>query len=127
MAGRPLVLLVDDEFAILAVVTELLESEGYQVATAGDGEAAWQALLEHRPDVVILDVMLPRRSGPDVVRAMRADVSLAHTPVVLMTAVPWSIEDDIAHDCVVIHKPFTVERLLGALENLLRQRPEETR
>ena len=120
MAGRPLVLLVDDEFAILAVVSELLESEGYEVITAADGEAALESLRARRPDAVVLDVMLPRRSGPEVVRAMRADPALARTPVLLMTAVPWLIDKDIAQDCLVVHKPFSVERMLGALESMLR-------
>ncbi|MEJ7727646.1 MAG: response regulator [Polyangiaceae bacterium] len=122
MARRPMVLLVDDEIAILQVVSDLLESAGYEVATASDGEAALRNLRAREPDAVVLDVMLPHKSGLDVVREMRSDPALARTPVVLMTAVPWSTDAEPAHGCVVVHKPFTVERLLGAIEGLLRER-----
>jgi DNA-binding response OmpR family regulator len=122
MAVRPTVLLVDDELAILQVVSDLLEAEGYDVATATDGGAALRSLRAREPDAVVLDVMLPHKSGLDVVREMRADPALARTPVVLMTAVPWSVDAEPTHGCVVVHKPFTVECLLGAIEGLLRDR-----
>ncbi|HYO44980.1 MAG TPA: response regulator, partial [Candidatus Limnocylindrales bacterium] len=66
------ILVVDDEPHIREVVGSYLAREGYEVRFAGDGEAALASALEHEPDLIVLDVMLPGRSGFDVLRELRA-------------------------------------------------------
>ena len=75
MAHR--ILIVDDEPNIVVPLEFLMKREGYEVAVAGDGQAALDALAERAADLVILDVMLPKLSGFEVCRRLRADPALA--------------------------------------------------
>src|SRR5438105_13928639 len=84
MAQR--ILIVDDDSDIIRVVRGYLEQAGYQTLTASDGVAALRLVRQERPDVVVLDLMLPGRSGWDVLQAIREDPLLAATPIVLLTA-----------------------------------------
>ena len=74
------ILIVDDEPNIVISLEFLLKREGYQVLVARDGEEALQAIRAHRPDLVLLDVMMPRLSGHEVCQAVRADPALAAGP-----------------------------------------------
>lgn len=84
MAGT--VLVVDDDPQIVRVVEINLTQEGYQVRTAGDGEAALAAVREERPDLVILDVTMPRMDGFEVLKRLKADPAVADIPVIMLTA-----------------------------------------
>ena len=80
------ILVVDDDPVIQKLLAVNFEMEGYRVVTAGDGEEALaQVALEH-PDAVVLDVMMPKIDGIEVVRRMRADVGTAAIPVLLLSA-----------------------------------------
>ncbi len=80
------VLIADDEPNIVISLEFLLKREGYQVLVARDGEEALQAIRAHRPDLVLLDVMMPRLSGHEVCQAVRADPALAATRILMLTA-----------------------------------------
>jgi CheY-like chemotaxis protein len=82
----PLVLCADDDPDILALLALRLERAGYRVAQAVDGEQALALARELHPDVLVLDVMMPRMSGTDVLAALRADEATAHLRVVLLSA-----------------------------------------
>jgi CheY-like chemotaxis protein len=82
----PLVLCADDERDILALLVLRLERAGYRVAQAVDGEQALELARELHPDVLVLDVMMPRLSGTDVLAALRADEATAQLRVVLLSA-----------------------------------------
>ena len=84
MAQR--ILVVDDDPQIVRLVRSYLEQAGYMVLTAGDGEAALHMLRRERPDLVILDLMLPKRDGWDVTRWLREQETLAATPLLMLTA-----------------------------------------
>jgi signal transduction histidine kinase len=84
--GRPRVLVVDDEPRNALLLQELLESRGYTVWTAADGEQGLTLAQERSPDVVLLDVMMPRLSGFDVCRRLKADQRTAMIPVLLVTS-----------------------------------------
>jgi CheY-like chemotaxis protein len=114
------VLIVDDEPAILEVVAEFARMLGHDVLTAIDGEDALKLLRARRPDVVVSDVMMPRLSGPGLRAAMSADPTLAHVPIVFMTAVHRAIGDDATK---VIKKPFDLDDLEGALREALSNAP----
>jgi two-component system sensor histidine kinase/response regulator len=84
--GAGKVLVVDDEPQNVMLLQDLLEARGYQVLTAGDGQDGLALASEHNPDVVLLDVMMPRLSGFDVCRRLKAEPSTAMIPVLLVSA-----------------------------------------
>ena len=84
MAGH--VLLIEDEPNIAEALRFILTRDGWQVSTLEDGAQALQALARLRPDVVILDLMLPGASGLDILRSLRADALTASLPVLMLTA-----------------------------------------
>ena len=125
---RPVVLVVDDEEDVVVLCRVNLEFEGYEVIEAGNGEDAIAKVREHRPDVVLLDVMLPRLDGWQVLAAIKADPELHDTPVVLLTA---RMQDDdqirgwSAGAADYITKPYSPLTLSQVLQDVLATTPEE--
>ena len=117
------ILVVDDEPDILRVVVKIMESRGHTVSTAKDGPAAIETALEVVPDVVVLDVNLPKMDGFEVCRTLKTGETTKHIPIVMMTAAYVTVEDadkgtDIGADEYVI-KPFLREVLIHNVERLL--------
>ena len=83
---RPLILAVDDEPANIALLSKLLKHLGYDVVEASDGVAALEAVAEHQPDLVCLDVMMPRLDGIGVCQQLRSQPEHAGLPILLLTA-----------------------------------------
>lgn len=116
------ILVVDDEAHIVEFVRGYLERDGYEVLTASDGDRALEIAKAARPDLVVLDVMLPRLSGFDVLRSLRSDGSTV--PVIMLTA-----RDDVidrvaglelgADDYMV--KPFEPRELVARVGAVLRR------
>jgi DNA-binding response OmpR family regulator len=116
------ILVVDDEEAILLGVGDLLASEGYRVSTARDGREALERFAADRPDLVLLDVMMPEMSGYDVCRAIRRTDPL--TPVMMLTAKAEEVDKVVglelgADDYVV--KPFGTGELTARVHAALRR------
>ena len=86
MRERPLILVVDDVPDNVEILEMRLASQGYEVATAGDGVEALEKVRELLPDLVLLDVMMPRMDGIEAVRRLKADAGLPFIPVILVTA-----------------------------------------
>jgi two-component system alkaline phosphatase synthesis response regulator PhoP len=84
MNGR--ILVVDDDKEVLRLMRAYLEDSGFEVLAAYDGESAMHTIRRENPDLVLLDLMLPDRDGWDVTRTIRADESLKHTPIIMLTA-----------------------------------------
>jgi CheY-like chemotaxis protein len=83
---------------------------------------------ERRPDLVLLDLMMPVLNGPEMMRQMRADPALADIPVVIMTALPEAVPTGEAMDHeAVLQKPFTPERLFDVVRDAVRPRTERAR
>jgi class 3 adenylate cyclase/CheY-like chemotaxis protein len=82
----PRILVVDDNPTNVDILQTRLSAHGYEVVTAGDGEAALRAVAAHQPDAVLLDVMMPKLDGVEVCRRLKADPALPFTPVILVTA-----------------------------------------
>jgi DNA-binding response OmpR family regulator len=80
------VLVADDEPHLLRLVKFRLEREGYRILTAADGDAALNVARAEQPDLCVLDVMMPKRSGFDVLRELRADERFNRTKVIMLTA-----------------------------------------
>jgi CheY-like chemotaxis protein len=106
-------LIVDDEFGITDALAPVLQDEGYVVATARNGQEALRAVAAHRPDLILLDVMMPVLDGPSTLRALRADAALADIPVVFMSALDEQVVNQIAAGFQgYLRKPFDLDRLL---------------
>jgi len=86
MRTPPRILVVDDNAANVDILRARLAANGYEILTAGDGEQALQAIREHQPDLVLLDVMMPKLDGIEVCRRVRADASIPFVPIILVTA-----------------------------------------
>jgi DNA-binding response OmpR family regulator len=123
VSGRPLVLCADDDDDILSLVTLRLERAGFDVVKVGDGDAAIAAARELRPAVVVLDVMMPRRTGLEVLAELRADPDLRDMKVILLSARVQ--ESDVARGFdagadAYLAKPFKAPDLVAEVEALLR-------
>ena len=118
------ILVVDDDRDIVRLVRSYLEKAGYQVLTAYDGESALRLLRSEKPQLLILDLMLPDRDGWDVARLVRADSTIAATPIIMLTA---RVEDN---DKIVgleigaddyITKPFNPREVVARVRALIRR------
>ncbi|HEV7581900.1 MAG TPA: two-component system response regulator TcrX [Mycobacterium sp.] len=121
--GNPInVLVVDDESVLAEMVSMALRYEGWNIATAGDGSSAIASARTQRPDVVVLDVMLPDMSGLDVLHKLREENP--QLPVLLLTAKD-AVEDRIAGLTAggddYVTKPFSIEEVVLRLRALLRR------
>ncbi len=116
------VLIADDEPNILISLEFLMKREGYQVSVARDGVEALDAIQRERPDLVLLDVMMPGKTGFDVCQAVRADESFAATKIVLLTA--KGRDTDVAKGTALgadayMTKPFSTKELAARVRELL--------
>ena len=116
------VLIADDEPNIVVSLEFLMKREGHQVVVARDGDEALAAIRRERPDLVLLDVMMPGKTGFDVCAAVRADESLAATKIVLLTA--KGRDTDVAKGTALgadayITKPFSTKELAARVRELL--------
>lgn len=121
LAEKPYVLIVDDEFGLAELLAEVLAERDYLTAIAINGELGLAMLRERRPDLVLLDLMMPVVTGGEMLRQMRADPALADIPVVLMTALPGAVPaDGSSGHQAVLHKPFTPDQLFDVVRAHLR-------
>ena len=86
MRSVPRILIADDNPANVDILRTRLSSQGYEIITANDGEAALEASRQHLPDLILLDVMMPKRDGFEVCRLLKSDPSLPFMPIILVTA-----------------------------------------
>lgn len=118
----PTILLVDDELAIGQQLQPFLERAGYAVALAHDGLAALDAVSERRPDLIVMDVLMPRLDGRAALRRLRQ--SADWTPVILLTQVGDSTERALALTEGAddyLNKPFDPHELLARIQSILRR------
>ena len=119
------VLIVDDEQHIRLLIEQTLEEltdEGVELYTASDGEEALAAIEAQSPDLVFLDVMMPRRSGLEVARAVRDELGKADTHIVLLTAKGQAVDRDAglaAGANRYLTKPFDPDELLAIAHEVL--------
>ncbi len=121
------VLLVEDEAGLILTLTDRLVAEGFAVKSAADGESGLHLALSENFDLIILDVMLPKKNGYDVCRDLRQ--KSINTPILMLTAKGETIDKVLglklgADDYLT--KPFEVIELLARIEALLRRSPKPT-
>lgn len=116
------ILIVDDEMYILNILDFSLESEGFEVVTASNGEEALTKALEVQPDLIVLDVMMPKIDGFEVCRALKNKAETKKIPVILLTAKDRDKDrekgDEVGAD-VYMTKPFSPSRLIGQIQELM--------
>ncbi len=112
------VLIADDEPNIVISLEYLLQRDGYQVLVARDGQEALDAIARHLPDLVLLDVMLPRLSGFDVCQKIRENAAWQHIRIMMLTAKGREVEMSkgiaLGADAYVT-KPFSTQELLAQI------------
>ena len=122
MSDPPLVLCADDDEDILSLVALRLERAGYRVLRATNGDDAIAAARERKPDVAVLDVMMPRRTGYDVLAELRADESLRDVKVILLSARVQETDVARGYDAGAdgyLPKPFKAPELVDLVTELL--------
>ena len=122
---RQTVLIVDDEPSLRILVHNTIESPAYQVIEARDGDEAWALIKERKPALVVLDIKMPRRSGFEVLTAIRADPELRGTQVMVLTASdkPSDIDAGIlAGADYYLTKPFSPADLLARVSEAIGER-----
>jgi CheY-like chemotaxis protein len=119
LESRKRILICDDEPALRELVRATL-ADGYQFAEASDGLLALELARELEPDAVVLDLMLPRLGGLEVLARLQADDRLRHVPVLVITAWNETREDVLAAGAAdFLTKPFDPDELKAAIEQLL--------
>ncbi|MFP4147098.1 MAG: response regulator transcription factor [Halorhodospira sp.] len=116
------ILIVDDETNIVLSLEFLMKQAGYRVRTAEDGEQALQALEEQLPDLVLLDVMMPRKDGYEVCQQIRRHPDWADLPVIMLTAKGRDVEREKglamgADDYIT--KPFSTQEVVETVQSIL--------
>lgn len=112
------ILLVDDEFDLTSTLKAVLEDRGYQVETCATGREALECVRSARPDLVLLDVMIPLGSGYEVLDRMHGSAGLADTPVVLMNHVPPPADRAVRWQGF-IKKPLSLAAVIEVVEQLV--------
>src|SRR6059058_2427706 len=120
------ILLVEDEKGLIITLTDRLESEGFEVTSANDGKKGFDTAVSGDFDLIILDVMLPKKNGYDIARDLRQKG--IDTPILMLTAKGETIDKVLglklgADDYLT--KPFEVMELLARVEALLRRSPHQ--
>lgn len=116
------ILIADDEPNILISLEFLMKREGYEVKLARDGQEAVEAILAHRPDLVLLDVMMPRKSGFDVCQEIRSHEQVKDTRILMLTA--KGRDTDVAKGLALganayMTKPFSTRELVEKVREML--------
>jgi len=124
-ATQPTIMVVDDSLTVRKVTGRLLERQGYLVVTARDGVEAMEKLQGLVPDVMLVDIEMPRMDGFDLTRNVRADARLARVPVIMITSRTADKHQNYAKEIGVSHflgKPYQEEDLLEKISGFLRER-----
>jgi two-component system alkaline phosphatase synthesis response regulator PhoP len=122
------ILVVDDEIYIVHILDFSLGMEGYEVVTALDGEQALEKLKAERPDLIVLDIMMPKLDGYEVCKTIKGNPDTAHIPVILLSAKGRNVDQKMGFDVGAddyITKPFSPRKLVERINQLLGQAVSE--
>ena len=133
MQKQTKILVIDDDPDIHVAVKSVLESKAYQVITALDGDEGLRKVVDERPDLIILDVIMPGKTGFEVCRELKTDPKyhfFSEIPVLLLTVYPddrekmhLSMREGMLMEAEdYLHKPFDPTELLNRVEDLLKQK-----
>ena len=128
MEKQPHILVVDDDPDILDGIITILETQDYDLATARDGKQCMAMIKEKLPDLLILDLLMPRMDGWGVIREMRSEPRFNNVPIMILTTViedasrrRYELETNMAMDVQdYVQKPVRPDELIRRVENLLK-------
>ena len=118
------VLVVDDEIYIVHILDFSLGMEGYEVVTALDGEAALEKIRTEKPDLIVLDIMMPKLDGYEVCKSIKSNAATQHIPVILLSAKGRNVDQKMGFDVGAddyITKPFSPRKLVERINAILGQ------
>jgi len=121
------ILIVDDEPNIVLALELLMKKEGYEVHTVDDGERAVQAAKELRPDLILLDIMMPKMDGYEVCQRIRSDASLKDVSIIMLTAKGREVEKAKGLALGADHyitKPFSTRQVVMKVKEILAARSD---
>ncbi|MEN6450451.1 MAG: response regulator [Thermoguttaceae bacterium] len=123
------IFLCDDEIHILRAAEIKFARAGYEVETANDGQAAWEAIQRRTPDLLITDCQMPRLDGFGLVRKLRDNAATADLPIMMLTAKGFELsQQELAEKwnvLALIAKPFSPRELLRRVDSILQEQPVE--
>ena len=127
MADGAYVLVVDDDPDLVETVAMNLEAKGYQVGKAFDGVEGWESIQARRPDLIVLDVMMPRKNGYELCAELKANPDYQAIPILMLTAVgsavdstTYSHQDGMNMEAdEYLAKPVNMDKLVGLVAELL--------
>jgi len=123
------VLIIEDEATLANNVADKLRAEGYKVSIAMDGEVGWEKVRAEKPDLLVLDIMLPGLDGLSLCRMIRNDATINRTPIIMLTARSTEIDKIIAFESGAddyISKPFSLGEFLARVRAVLRRVDERS-
>ena len=121
MTGKTILYVEDNEYN-RKIVRQLLAKTSYRLLEATDGEAGVEAALAERPDLILMDVQLPKISGLEATRRLRAEAATARTPIIAITSFALSGDDQKARDAGAssyLAKPYSPRELLAKIRQFL--------
>lgn len=116
------ILVVDDEIYILHILEFSLGAEGFDVITANNGEIAVERAIHEKPDLIVLDVMMPVLDGYETCRRLKREPETKNIPVILLTAKGREADKRLGFDVGAVDyvvKPFSPNRLIGRIEEII--------
>lgn len=122
MGEKPRILLVDDEPSIVKMVGKRLEVEGFEVVIAMDGQDALAKARTESPQLIVLDLMLPKLNGYEVCTMLKQDTRYQKTPIIIFTAKTQEKDEKMAMECganAFVRKPFRAQELIEKIRALL--------
>ena len=121
---RPTILVIEDEEAQRLILQHNLEEAGYEVICAEDGEIGWELITDYRPDLIVLDWMMPKLSGLELCRRIKSSAKTKNTPIIMLSARSEEVDRirglDIGADDYV-SKPFSIKELLARIKGQIRR------
>ena len=122
------ILVVDDEIYIVHILDFSLGMEGYEVVTALDGEQALEKVKTEKPDLIVLDIMMPKLDGYEVCKSIKSNAATQNIPVILLSAKGRNVDQKMGFDVGAddyITKPFSPRKLVERINQLLGQTAAE--
>ena len=126
-AAAKKILVVDDEPDVTSLLTLMLKSQGYNVLVAGDGQEALEKARRDPPDLILLDIMLPRLDGYKVARMLKFDENFSHIPIIMLTAKIQERDRQMGLEMGAneyVTKPFDTAALLLKIKEILAKQKE---
>ena len=122
---KPLLLIADDDPELMGILLKRLQSLEGEIITATNGHKALNMIREHKPDIVILDVMMPRKNGWEVLKELRQDPEIAKTGVIMLTGIGSSLNEmtsPLYGADEYLDKPFNFSELIFKIKRMLANR-----